>query len=61
MMGGQHTKILSNLCAKKCIQNIDKKYSKLETDTGIGYKSVAKVKNSSKNLNSVSRNQLEFL
>ena len=32
MMGGQHTKILSNLC----IQNIDKKYSKLETDTGIG-------------------------
>lgn len=24
MMGGQHTKILSNFCAKKCIQNIDK-------------------------------------
>lgn len=36
MMGGQRTKILSNFCAKKCIQNIDKKYSKLETDTGIG-------------------------
>jgi len=35
MMGGQHTKILSNFYAKKCIKNIDKKYSKLETDTGI--------------------------
>lgn len=22
MVGGQHTKILSNFCAKKCIQNI---------------------------------------
>lgn len=61
MMGGQHTKILSNFYAKKCIKNIDKKYPKLETDTGIELKSVAKVKNSSKNLNSVSRNQLEFL
>ena len=35
MMGGQHTKIRSNFYAKKYIKNIDKKYSKLETDTGI--------------------------
>lgn len=43
------------------MKNIDKKYFKLEADTGIKYESFAKVKISLKNLNSVSRNQLEFL